>query len=36
MLAFLIFTGIVIGIYGCIHKYWNSKRQIIDAEPGGK
>jgi uncharacterized membrane protein len=35
MLAFLLFTALLITIYGMLHKIWNKRRDKRDAlEPG--
>lgn len=35
MLAFLLFTALLIAIYGMFHKIWNKRRDKRDAlEPG--
>lgn len=35
MLAFLLFTALLIAIYGMLHKIWNKRRDKRDAlEPG--
>lgn len=35
MLAFLLFTALLIAIYGMLHKIWNKRRDERDAlEPG--